>query len=196
MWDKRYAGEDYFYGTQANDFLAAQADLLPPGPVLCLAEGEGRNAVFVAGLGHAVTAVDSSAEGRRKAERLAGTHGLSIDYRVADLAEFDPGEDHWAGVVSIFAHLPPPVRRPLHAKITRALRPGGVLLLEAYTPEQLRHGTGGPPVAELTMSEQTLREELAGLEILMLREIEREVIEGHGHTGTGAVVQLVARRPD
>ena len=195
MWDERYAGQDYFYGTEPNDFVREHADRIPPGPVLCLAEGEGRNAVFLAGRGHAVSAIDSSAEGRNKAERLASQHGVSIDYRVDDLANLDPGTAQWAGIVSIFAHLPPPLRHSLHARLPQALRPGGILLLEAYTPAQLQHGTGGPPVVELMMDAQRLREELPGLEIILLRETEREVIEGRGHRGTGAVVQLVARRP-
>jgi len=196
MWDERYAADDYFYGTDPNDFLAEFAHHLPAGPVLCLAEGEGRNAVFLAGRGHAVTAIDSAAEGRNKALRLAAERGVEIDYRVGDLAHFDPGEQQWAGIVSIFAHMPPPLRKALHARLPAALRPGGVLLLEAYTPEQLAHGSGGPPVIELMMDADTLREELPGLEIIALQEIEREVNEGRGHTGTGAVVQLIARRPE
>ncbi len=195
MWDRRYKGNDYFYGTAPNDFLAAHAHAIPPGPVLCLAEGEGRNAVFLAERGHPVTAVDSSIEGLRKAERLARERGVTIEYLQADLADFDLGQDRWAGIVSIFAHLPPPLRRRVHAAVPHALQTGGVLLLEAYTPRQLEHGTGGPPVAELMMSEAILRDELPGLVFEHLAELEREVIEGSGHTGTGAVVQAIARRP-
>ncbi len=195
MWDRRYKGNDYFYGTAPNDFLAAHAHAIRPGPVLCLAEGEGRNAVFLAERGHPVTAVDSSIEGLRKAERLARERGVTIEYLQADLADFDLGQDRWAGIVSIFAHLPPPLRRRVHAAVPHALQTGGVLLLEAYTPRQLEHGTGGPPVAELMMSEAILRDELSGLAFEHLAELEREVIEGSGHTGTGAVVQAIARRP-
>ncbi len=158
--------------------------------------GEGRNAAHLAQLGHAVTAVDASSAGIAKTERLCAERGVAIECVHADLADFDLGEARWSGIVSIFAHLPPPLRQRVHAAIPAALRPGGILLLEAYTPRQLQHGTGGPPVAELMMSEAVLRNELAGLEILHLQELEREVIEGRGHTGTGAVVQLIARRPD
>ena len=139
--------------------------------------------------------MDASTEGLRKAERLAQEHGVEIEYVQADLAGFDLGRGRWAGIVSIFAHLPPPLRRQVHAAVPRALQPGGALLLEAYTPRQLEHGTGGPPVAELMMSEAILRDELPGLEFEHLAELEREVIEGRGHTGTGAVVQAIARRP-
>ncbi len=195
MWDQRYSDDDYFYGTAPNDFLAANAGRIPHGPVLCLAEGEGRNAVHLAGLGYRVTAVDSSAAGLRKAERLARERGVTLECVHADLADYDLGTARWAGIVSIFAHLPPPLRRQVHAAIPRALRPGGILLLEAYTPAQLDHGTGGPPVAELMMDAASLREELQGLVFEHLAEREREVVEGKGHRGTGAVVQAIARRP-
>jgi len=163
--------------------------------VLCLAEGEGRNAVHLAGLGYRVTAVDSSAAGLRKAERLARERGVTLECVHADLADYDLGTARWAGIVSIFAHLPPPLRRQVHAAIPRALRPGGILLLEAYTPAQLDHGTGGPPVAELMMDAASLRDELQGLVFEHLAECEREVVEGKGHRGTGAVVQAIARKP-
>ncbi len=195
MWDQRYSGDDYFYGTAPNDFLAEQADKIPSGPVLCLAEGEGRNAVHLAGLGFPVTAVDSAIEGLRKTERLARERGVDVECIHADLAQFDLGQDRWAGIVSIFAHLPPSLRRQVHAAIPKALRPGGMLLLEAYTPAQLQQGTGGPPVAELMMTANTLREELPGLVFEHLVELERGIVEGQGHTGTGAVVQAIAQRP-
>ncbi|BAN69966.1 class I SAM-dependent methyltransferase [endosymbiont of unidentified scaly snail isolate Monju] len=195
MWDQRYSDDDYFYGTAPNDFLATNAGRIPNGPVLCLAEGEGRNAVHLAGLGYQVTAVDSSAAGLRKAERLARERGVTLECVHADLADYDLGTARWAGIVSIFAHLPPPLRRQVHAAIPRALRPGGILLLEAYTPAQLDHGTGGPPVAELMMDAASLRDELPGLVFDHLAECEREVVEGKGHRGTGAVVQAIARKP-
>ncbi len=195
MWDQRYSGDDYFYGTAPNDFLAEQAGKIPSGPVLCLAEGEGRNAVHLAGLGFPVTAVDSAIEGLRKTERLARERGVDVECIHADLAQFDLGQDRWAGIVSIFAHLPPSLRRQVHAAIPKALRPGGMLLLEAYTPAQLQQGTGGPPVAELMMTANTLREELPGLVFEHLVELERGIVEGQGHTGTGAVVQAIAQRP-
>ena len=147
MWDKRYAGETYAYGTQPNDFLRDNAQSLPVGDTLCLGEGEGRNAVFLAGLGHRVTALDSSEVGLGKALRLAA-----------------------------------------------ALRPGGRFILEAYTPDQLRHGTGGPANEAMMMDVATLHDELAGLEFQIAREVVRDLHEGEFHNGIGAVVQLVARK--
>lgn len=195
MWDERYADPDFAYGTEPNDFLVEQAGLLPQGPILCLAEGEGRNAVWLAQQGHTVTGVDASAVGLDKARRLATERGVQIETVCSDLAHFHIEPGAWAGIVSIFAHVPPALRRDLHRRVVHGLRPGGVLLLEAYTPEQLRYGTGGPPVAEMTMQIALLEEELAGLEFVMACEREREIVEGKFHTGAGHVVQLVARKP-
>ncbi len=193
-WDERYAGEDYVYGTEPNAFLAAAARDLPPGRALCLGEGEGRNAAHLAGLGHAVLAVDASSVGMAKAERLASSRGLAVETRVADLAHFAIEPESWDLVVSIFCHVPAPLRRDLHRRVVAGLKPGGRFILEAYTPRQLEFRTGGPPVAELMMSLDALRAELAGLEFLHSRELDREVMEGRLHAGMGAVVQVVAMK--
>ncbi len=195
MWDERYSSEDFVYGTEPNAFLAAEADRIAAGGrVLTLAEGEGRNAVFLAQQGFQVTGLDASAVGLKKAERLARERGVNVTLEVVDLAEADLGEACCDAVVSIFAHLPPRLRCDVHRRVVRALKPGGILLLEAYTPEQIGRGTGGPPSAELMMSAETLLQEFDGLEFERLQECEREVVEGHGHTGTGAVVQVIARK--
>ncbi|RKT37926.1 SAM-dependent methyltransferase [Thiocapsa rosea] len=195
MWNERYAEDDYAYGTAPNDFLVEQADRLPQGPVLCLAEGEGRNAVWLAARGHAVTAMDASVVGLEKASRLAAERGVRIVTCCSDLAQFEIQPNAWSGIVSIFAHVPPDLRRAVHRRVVEGLRPGGALILEAYTPEQLRFGTGGPPVAELTMSLATLQVELAGLVFEVARECEREVFEGRYHQGRGHVVQILGRKP-
>ena len=194
-WDARYSEPGYAYGTAPNDFLRAMAGRIPPGPVLCLAEGEGRNAVFLAELGHAVTAVDASAVGLAKAASLARARAVGLETVHADLADFAIKEGAWAGIVSVFAHLPPALRARLHSAVVKGLRPGGVYLLEAYTPQQLAFGTGGPPDAELLMTADALRRELAGLELEICQEVERDVVEGRFHSGRAAVVQLLGRRP-
>ncbi len=196
IWEQRYAGGAYLYGTEPNDFLRDTLQRLPRGDVLCLAEGEGRNAVFLAQSGYAVSSVDLAAAGVRKTRRLAERNGVSVAAVAGDLSTFDLGRARWDLIVSIFAHMPAAVRRDLHARVVGALRPGGVFLLEAYTPGQVGRGTGGPPSAELTMTLADLRDELAPLEILHGVELEREVREGTGHTGLGAVVQVIARKPD
>lgn len=195
MWDERYSAEAYAYGKQPNDFVVEQWGILPKGTVLCLAEGEGRNAVYLAKQGFDVVAVDSSSAGMQKAKKLAAEKNVSIKTIVSDLAEFDFGMEQYDAVVSIFCHLPVQIRARVHQHVIEAIRPGGVLLLEAYRPEQLKFKTGGPPVAELTMRLEDLKNEIRGLEIIYAVEIEREVREGLYHTGKGAVVQLIARKP-
>ncbi len=196
MWDARYGGAAHVYGTEPNDFLKTEAARLPPrGRVLSLAEGEGRNAVFLAGRGHAVTAVDQSTVGLEKARALAAARGVALDTVVADLAAYAVPPNAWDGVVSIFCHVPAAVRRRLHAGVVAGLRPGGVLLLEAYRPAQLQFKTGGPPTADLLPSLADLRAELAGLDFLHAVETERDVVEGSFHTGRAAVVQVVAVKP-
>ncbi|KPJ94694.1 MAG: SAM-dependent methyltransferase [Gammaproteobacteria bacterium SG8_11] len=195
MWDERYSADEYIYGKDPNEFLANAVDKLPQGKILCVAEGEGRNAVFLATHGYEVVAVDSSAVGLKKAKKLAEERGVGIETVVTDLAHFDIEPESWDGVVSIFAHLPPVVRKELHKKIVNGLRPGGVLILEAYRPDQLKYKTGGPPTADFMMTLQSLEEELSGLEFEYAVELDRDVIEGQFHTGKGAVVQLIGRKP-
>ena len=196
QWDARFATQDYAYGTRPNDFLVEVASRLPPGArVLSLGEGEGRNAVYLAGLGHRVSAVDASAVGLAKAQRLAAERGVTLHTQVSDLGDYALQPGAWDAVVIIFCHLPPGLRPRVHREVVDALRPGGLVLLEAYTPAQLGRGTGGPPVAELLYTAAQLREDFAGLELERLQERERDVVEGRLHTGRAAVVQLVGRKP-
>ena len=195
MWDQRYNTAEYVYGTDPNDFLANVIAEIPKGRTLCIAEGEGRNAVFLAEHGHDVVAVDSSAVGLHKASQLAAERGVQITTVVADLAEFEIEPDSWDACVSIFAHVPPAIRRPLHRRIVEGLRSGGILVLEAYRPEQIELGTGGPPVPDLTMTLNALRDELDGLIFRYASELERDVVEGRYHSGKGAVVQVIAVKP-
>ena len=194
MWQARYDTDEYLYGTEPNDFLRESVPDLTPGTALCLADGEGRNGVYLATLGHQVTSVDLTPAGMAKAGRLAADRGVELTTVVADLADHDLGVEQWDLVVSIFAHLPPPVRSRVHGSLATALRPGGRLVLEAYTPDQIGRGTGGPPVPELTMTLDGLRRELSGLTIIHGAELVRTVIEGAGHTGEAAVVQVIATR--
>jgi SAM-dependent methyltransferase len=194
FWNDRFAVAHHIYGEAPNDFAAQCASQIPAGPVLCLAEGEGRNAVYLAALGHRVTAVDQSEVGMAKARRLAAKRGITIETVVADLENFSITPDTWVGIVATFAHFPPPLRRRVHRAVVAGLKPAGVFILEAYTPAQLAFGTGGPKSPELLMTLAGLRDELEGLELLVGREIEREVIEGDGHIGRSAVVQILARR--
>lgn len=192
MWDKRYDIEEYAYGKAPNEFLAERCGEIPKGRVLSLGDGEGRNGVFLAQQGYAVTAVDGSRVGLDKAQKLAEENGVQIELVHADLAEFDMGEDAWDGIVSIFIPLPSALRRAVHAKVVAALRPGGVFLLEAYRPEQLRYGTGGGDSADTMTTKASLEQDLTGLHFRHLAECERKVVEGIYHTGLAAVVQAIA----
>ncbi len=193
-WEQRYGRESYLYGTEPNDFLRESMPLLPTGTALCLAEGEGRNAVFLAEAGYEVSSVDLAEAGVRKTRRLAERQGVQVAAVAADLAEYELGFERWDLVVSIFAHMPPAIRGDLHRRVVASLKPGAAFLLEAYTPDQVGRGTGGPPSAELTMTLDVLRRELVPLEFTHAAELERSVLEGDGHTGPGAVVQVIARK--
>lgn len=195
VWDRRYDRHEYVYGTAPNDFLVEAARYLPPGPVLCLGEGEGRNAVYLAEQGYEVTAVDASSVGLKKAQQLATERAVPITTCLADLADFVIQPESWNGIVSIFCHLPPLLRAQVHRHCVEGLAPGGVFILEAYRPAQLQLKTGGPPIASLMMDLAILETELRGLTFKYAVESEREVHEGSLHNGLSAVVQIVAVKP-
>ncbi len=191
-WDERYSTGDYFYGKDPNDFLREQTMRIPAGgSVLCLAEGEGRNAVFLAKQGFQVTAVDGSRVGLEKLETLARESGVSVKTICADLADFVIEPGYWDAIVSIWCHLPSGLRRNVHASSVQGLRKGGVFLLEAYRPEQLKYGTGGPKDPDFLMNLEILRPELSGLRLEVQVEQVREIHEGKGHFGPSAVVQVL-----
>ncbi len=194
MWNKRYDNEDYAYGTKANDFLVTMVNRLPTGKILCLAEGEGRNAVWLAELGNDVTAVDSSDIGLQKADTLAKARGVEITTLHADLADYNIGTQQWDAIISIFCHLPHDLQQDVHRRCVKGLRDNGMFLLEAYTPQQLEYKTGGPPVTEMMIDMRSLSSELNGLEFLHLQECVREIHEGEFHNGTSAVVQALAKK--
>ncbi len=194
MWDLRYSSDDFAYGTEPNDFLVDNLNHLLKGKVLCLAEGEGRNAVWLAQQGMDVTAVDASAVGLNKAQKLAFERGVSMTTTQSDLKHFDFGSNQWDSIVSIFCHLPPDLRQHVHAQCVEALKPGGTMLLEAFIPRQLEFNTGGPPVIEMMMDSASLQQELQGLQFIHLEETVRDIQEGEFHNGQSAVVQLIAMK--
>ena len=196
MWDDRYSAEGYAYGTTANDFLGENVNHIPKGKVLSLAEGEGRNAVFLAKQGYDVTAVDGSVVGLNKARKLAEENNVEVEFIHADLADYDLGENKWDGIVSIFCPVPSALRKELYKKVIAGLKQNGVFLLEAYTPEQLKFGTGGGTSVDALQTEESLRSELAGLKFKHLAELERDVREGVYHTGIGSVVQAIATKEE
>ena len=195
MWNERYNRPEYVFGTEPNAFLNSVVKTIPSGRVLSIGEGEGRNAVFVAEEGYDVTAVDLSPKGLEKAKKLADTHGVQLKTVVADLTLFDFGKDSWDGIISIFCHLPPDVRPIIHQKIKTGLKPGGVFIVEAYTPLQISFGTGGPKDPRMMMRLDILQKDFEGFEFVRAQEVERDIIEGIYHTGHSAVVQGVLKKP-
>lgn len=196
-WNARYQIDSYLFGAQPNEFLVAQAHRLSPGQrVLCVADGEGRNSVWLAKQRLDVEAFDISEVGVAKATRLAAEHDADVTLDVASVADFGWPIDRYDAVAAIFIQFLTPAERPvLFDRIRRALHPGGLLLLVGYRLEQLDYGTGGPSVPEQLYSEQQLRDELGEFEILELHSEDREVEEGSSHRGMSALIEVVARRP-
>jgi len=195
MWDERYKQPGFAFGTEPNDFLKEHYSLMSKGRVISIGEGEGRNGVFLARHGYSVLAVDSSPVGLAKAQELAAANNVSIITRCADLSRFEWDDESVTGVVSIFCHLPPTIRSSLFKKIISWLKPGGVFLLEGYSKEQLKYGTGGPKSESLLLDLHEIKEELSGLEFLKAEALERHINEGRYHDGTSAVVHIAARKP-
>lgn len=194
FWEQRYAEAGWAYGTEPNDFVRECADRLSPGRVLCLGEGQGRNAVFLAERGFDVTAMDQSPMGLARANELAAERGVRITTVVADLEAFPIEPLAFTAIVSVFVHLPRPLRRAVHGRVMHGLAVGGSYVFEAYSPEQLQYQTGGPADPALHPSLEQLREELFQLEFDVARQVVRPVVEGRYHTGLASTVQLLARR--
>jgi cyclopropane fatty-acyl-phospholipid synthase-like methyltransferase len=196
VWNERYAGEDYHFGLEPNAFLVSQRALLKPGmSCLAVADGEGRNGVWLAEQGLDVLWVDNSHVAQAKAEKLAQQRGVKMRFEQADLAEWAWGENCFDVVAAIFIQFAPPgMREQMFTHIKRCLKPGGLLLLQGYTPRQHEFRTGGPSQVENLYTEVLLRREFADMEILQLREHDDVISEGSGHSGMSALIDLVARK--
>jgi cyclopropane fatty-acyl-phospholipid synthase-like methyltransferase len=197
IWDERYSGEEYHFGTEPNAFLVSQQSLLKPGmSCLAVADGEGRNGVWLAEQGLDVLSVDSSSVALEKARQLAQKRGVTAKCEQVDLMQWSWGENRFDVVAAIFIQFAPPgMREQMFAHIKCCLKPGGLLLLQGYTPRQLHYGTGGPSQAENLYTETMLREAFADMEIIELREHDDIISEGAGHSGMSALIDLVARKP-
>ncbi|MGZ0707525.1 SAM-dependent methyltransferase [Coraliomargarita sp. W4R53] len=197
FWDERYGKAEYVYGTAPNDFLAEIAPTIsaPSGRrALCLADGEGRNGVYLAKLGFEVTSVDLSVVGLHKAQELAKRENQKLHTVHADLADYNLGVHTYDLIVSIFAHFPAELRKEIHKQIAPALRPAGHLILEGYTPDNIGRGVGGPPTVETAYSAKILKEDFSDLAILKIEEKERTIQEGSIHQGLSAVIQCLAQK--
>lgn len=197
FWDERYATDDYIFGTAPNQFLESQAALVKPGMhALAVADGEGRNGVWLAERGAQVHAVDFSAAALDKARKLAAARGVTLTFEQADLLNWNWPEATYDLVAAIFIQFaPPPERDRLIAGIRRCLKPGGLLVLQGYTPKQVEFGTGGPPSAANMYTSELLRDWFGDWDILHLAEHESVIREGAHHHGMSALIDLVARKP-
>ena len=196
-WNQRFAGDDYLFGTAPNEWLREHARHWQAGQrVLCVADGEGRNSVWLAQRGLHVDAFDIADQGVAKARRLAATQGVTVAFQVAGCDDYVWPEAAFDGVAAIFVQFADPsMRERLFANIVRVLKPGGVLVLQGYTPKQLDYRTGGPPLLSHLYTEAMLRESFAGMELLALSDYEADISEGSGHKGLSALIGLVARKP-
>lgn len=195
FWDLKYVGDDYFYGKEPNAWLVSQAGRLRPGMrALSVADGEGRNAVWLAGQGLDVTAVDASGNAVAKAKALAAACGVAVTHVQADLTSWAWPAAAFDVVVAIFAHFTPEHRPAIHRAMLDALARGGLVLIEAYFPFQHLHRTGGPPDLDMLYTAWRLAQDFQAAEIIELAEVTTDLQEGSGHSGRSAVVRLVARK--
>ncbi|MCU0762046.1 MAG: class I SAM-dependent methyltransferase [Hydrogenophaga sp.] len=195
-WNQRFSGAAFLFGEKPNAWLQEQAHVWSQGQkVLCVADGEGRNSVWLAEQGLSVDAFDIADTGIRKARALAQKRGVKVHFSLADCDAYPWPKDTLDGVAAIFVQFADPaMRERLFAHMVEGLKPGGYIVLQGYTPRQLVYRTGGPPIASHLYTETLLREAFAGLEIVELREYEAVLDEGSGHRGRSALIGLVARR--
>ena len=195
MWDERFAQAEPVYGEQPNAYLRAQTQRLAPGcKILVPGDGYGRNGIWLASQGFQVSTVDLSPVGVARARQSAQTAGLTMSIEQADLASWTWPASEFDAVAAIFLHLPPVLRTQIHAHMLGALKQAGLLIIQAFTPAQLRHTSGGPKQVELLYIAEILRKDFVGAEVLELQEVELEIEEGRMHRGPAAVVQGVFRK--
>ena len=196
-WDARFSSDDYIFGTEPNVWLAQHADLLKPGMrVLAVADGEGRNSVWLAKQGLHVDAFDISPVGIGKARKLAEQQGVDINFSIHSVEDYPWTTGTYDAVVAIFIQFADPdTRATLFKRMKSALKPDGMILLQGYTPKQLEYKTGGPPNLSHLYTEELLQDAFGDLDISELNAYEQVLTEGTQHHGQSALIGLVARRP-
>jgi hypothetical protein len=195
QWDERYARKEYIYGTEPNNFLKENLSLLKPGRILFPAEGEGRNAVFAAKQGWETDAFDQSSEAKKKALQLAEQNGVSINYSVQSLDGWNPEPEQYDCIALIFVHLPEILRQQVHQSSIKALKPGGLLILEAFSINQLPRNSGGPKTADLLYTYHQLKSDFSNLTEGKISETQVQLNEGPLHQGMAEVIRLTAYKP-
>ena len=194
FWDDRYSSGNYIYGTQPNRFFKEKIDQLEPGRLLLPAEGEGRNAIYAAREGWQVDAFDISEKGRKKALELAKRNHVTINYSISKYDDYEIKKDFYDGIALVYAHLHKSRRRGVHHKLVAGLKPGGHLILEAFSKEQLGNNSGGPQDLEMLYDLDELLGDFEELKIKHADEIELELKEGNHHEGTANVIRVFAQK--
>jgi len=194
FWDDRYSSGNYIYGTQPNRFFKEKIDHLEPGRLLLPAEGEGRNAIYAAREGWQVDAFDISEKGRKKALELAKRNHVTINYSISKYNDYEIKKDFYDGIALVYAHLHKSKRRGVHRKLVTGLKPGGHLILEAFSKEQLGNNSGGPQDLEMLYDLDELLDDFEELKIKHADEIELELEEGNHHEGTANVIRVFAQK--
>jgi len=195
QWDERYAAQEYIYGTKPNEWFASKLGQLIAGSLLLPAEGEGRNAVFAARGKWRVSAFDQSAEARKKALTLATENGVTIDYQLGDLLSFTPTAVSYDALALIFVHMPEEIRATVHSRLMAMLKPGGHLIFEAFSKEQLNYRTGGPKTESLLYEKADIATDFAPLRLIEFTQTITHLNEGPLHNGDASVIRLFAQKP-
>lgn len=190
FWNERFGVEEYVYGTEPNQFYKELLKKLSPGKILFPAEGEGRNAVFAAQNGWDVTAFDSSTEGKKKAEKLAAAKGVSVKYIIGNYENIQFQPEEFDCIVLTFAHMHPLKRKKYHKKLTSFLKPGGVLILEGFSKNQINNNTGGPRNIEMLFSKKEMQHDFYNFPTIEITETDTTLNEGPFHQGTASVIQI------
>lgn len=194
QWDQKYAAEGYVYGTEPNDWFVEKLKIFKPGKLLLPAEGEGRNAVWAAVNGWKVVAFDQSFEAKAKALKLAEDHNVGFEYYVKDLRCYRNEPESFDAIALIYVHMPSSFRTKVHNELVKLLKPGGCLILEAFTKGQLNHKSGGPKDLDMLYDPQDLKNDFATLKILEFHNIKLHLEEGESHKGIADVVRVFARK--
>jgi cyclopropane fatty-acyl-phospholipid synthase-like methyltransferase len=195
FWNTRFKEAEFAYGTEPNDFLKSKIQAFKPNSkILCLAEGEGRNAVFLAEHNHHVTAVDYSQEGLNKLKKLASDKNLSIETVCIDLNHYKIEENKWDAIICIFGHFPESLRKAVFKQVYSGLKKDGVFLMEAYHKDQINYKTGGPQVADLLYSAEELQIDFSEFKNKSIETSIKEIEEGKYHKGTSVVIQVIAKK--
>ncbi len=191
FWNERYSEKEYAYGEEPNLFFATQLSQLEKGTLMLPCEGEGRNAVYAAGLGWKAYAFDASEAGKTKALQLADKKEVHIDYTVEDANKVIYPENSMDVIAFIYAHFPPASRKLIHQRAVNWLKPGGKIIIEAFNPQQLQNTSGGPKDLSMLYTEEMIKEDFEGLKIEILQAVQTELREGKYHAGLADIIQYV-----